>query len=105
MASAAPLTCSNCRSSQTENPQPPGCGWRVDLLRQIENVGSATRRPQTSDVSGGTARLSSTMTSDDNVHEHNTLRPGLGGPLPRSRAAADDPPTLRRHNRQPTPAL
>ena len=37
---------------------------------------------EASDVSRGTSRLSSTMISDDNVHEHSTLRPGLGVPLP-----------------------
>lgn len=34
------------------------------------------------DVSCGASRLSSTMTNNDEVHEHNTVRPGLGGPLP-----------------------
>lgn len=37
----------------------------MDLRKKVDNVGSAARRPQTSDVSCGTGRLSSTMTSDD----------------------------------------
>ncbi len=60
---------------------------------------------QSADVSCGTSRLSSTITNDDNVHEHSTLRPGLGGPLPSSRAAADDPPALRQQDRRPTLTL
>lgn len=33
-------------------------------------------------MSCGTSRLSITITNDDIVPERNTLRPGLGGPLP-----------------------
>jgi len=89
--------------TNTRNHQVAGDTWPyAQWLRIVARPRAVPRPPG---VSRGTARLSSTMSTDDNVHEHNTLRPGLGGDLPWPRAAADDPPTLRQHDHRPTPAL